>query len=123
MEGVMLADPQSVTIGATTSSLPRIGEAPGYADYNSADGTVTLRTTQNKNGTTKRVSAIIRQSKIAADPLTAVNQRLTSTVTISFQSPLDGFSTTELKDIYTGLTGQLNASSSAVLLKLLGGEK
>lgn len=119
----MLADPQSITIAAATTPLPRTGVAPLYSDYTSADGTISVRVQQSSNRTTKRTSIALRVAKIAADPISAVNSRVTNTVTINVTSPLDGFTVTELKDQVVGLAAILTGSSAAALVKILGGEK
>jgi hypothetical protein len=119
----MLADPQSITVAGTAISLPRVGADKTSADYQSADGNSQLRVSQTGNGSTRNTVISLRTAKIAADPITAVNARKSQLITISFRGPIDGFSITELKDEFIGLTNALTASSAAVLLKALGGEK
>lgn len=119
----MLADPQSVTIAGTAVSLPRTGVNGTSADYTSADGAVSLRVQQTTNKDQTRTIVSLRSNKIAADPLTAVNRRLSSVVTVSFTNPVDGFTITELKDQFVGIATALTASSAALTTKILGGEK
>jgi hypothetical protein len=119
----MLADPQSVTIGGTTTSLPRVGINGNSADYASADGAIQLRVLQSTNKDTRRTSVTLRTNKIAADPLTAVNRRLSDAISVSATVPLDGFTVTEVKDQIVALATLLTASSAALAVKILGGEK
>lgn len=119
----MLADPQSLTIAGTAVSLPRTGVSNNAADYTSADGAVSLRVQQTTNGGNRRTSISVRSNKIAADPLTAVNRRLSSTVSVNVNAPLDGFTITELKDQIVAIATALTASSASLATKILGGEK
>jgi len=119
----MLADPQSVTIGAATVSLPRTGINGTSADYTSADGAVSLRVQQTTTKDQKRTVISQRSNKIAADPLTAVNRRLSSIISVSITNPVDGFTVAELKDQLVGLANALTASSAAMATKIISGEK
>lgn len=119
----MLADPQSITIAGTTISLPRTGVAPSYADYSAPDGATSVRVSQSQSKNQRRTSVALRVNKIAADPLTAVNQRVTSTTSVNINVPVDGFTIQELTDQLVGLATLLTASSAAIAKKVLGGEK
>lgn len=119
----MLADPQSVTVSGTAISLPRTGIAPASVDYSSADGVTRLRVQQSSSKTTKRTSVSLQTNKIAADPLTAVNRRVTSLVSVTVTSPIDGFTVAELAAQLVGLATALTASSAAMTTKILSGEK
>lgn len=119
----MLSDPQSITVGGGAKSLPRTGVGSGSADYTTADGNYRLRVMQSSNSKTRRTAISLQINKIAADPLTAVNQRVTAQVSVAFIAPIDGFTIAELVDAFTGVSGMLNASSSAKLVQILGGEK
>jgi hypothetical protein len=119
----MLTDPQSVTVNAVPVSLPRTGINGNSADYTSADGAYSLRVQQSVSRGTKRTVVSLRNNKIAADPLTAVNSRVSDVVSVSFTSEVDGHTITELKDQFIGLSTVLTASSAATLIKILGGEK
>jgi len=119
----MLADPQSVTVGGTAISLPRVGGDLTHSDYQSADGTSLLRIQQTTNSTTRRTAIILRTNKIAADPVTALNSRKTATWSVNLNAPIDGFTITELRDQLIGLATALTASTGAMTSKVLGGEK
>jgi hypothetical protein len=119
----MLADPQSVTISGTAVSLPRTGIGATSADYTSADGAVSLRTQQTTSKDSRRTVISLKSNKIAADPLTAINKRLSSVISVSVTAPVDGFTVTELKDQLVALATALTASSAALAVKILSGEK
>lgn len=119
----MLADPQSVTVGGSTISLPRTGSDKTSADYTSADNLSQMRVVQATTNSTRRTTISLKTNKIAADPITAVNARKSSIWTISNNSPLDGFTITELRDQLIGLANALTATSGALTTKVLGGEK
>lgn len=119
----MLADPQSITVDTQEKSLPRIGVRGDTNEYMSADGEFTFYVTHRKSGTRDRKTISILQTKIAADPLTAVNQRVNASVALSVNSPLSGFTATELKHIVDALADYVKASTGDNLKKILGGEK
>lgn len=119
----MLADPQSVTVAGTALSLARVGIGQNSADYWTADGASRLRVQQTSNAKTRRTSVTLQTDKVAADPLTAVNARVTSQISVSILAPINGFTVTELRDQLIGLANALTASTGAMTVKILGGEK
>lgn len=119
----MLADPQLLTIGETTVSLPRTAEVGNLAEYNTADGAHRLRVQQSVSKTTRTTSVSLQMNKIAADPLTAVNQRVSALVSVNVKAPLDGFTIDELAAQLVALATTLTASSASMAKKVLGGEK
>jgi biopolymer transport protein ExbB/TolQ len=119
----MLLDPQSVTVGGTTISLPRTGSDKGSSDYTSADGTSQLRVAQTTNSTSRKTTISLKTNTSAADPISSLNSRKSSLWTISNTAPLDGFTVVELRDQLIGLANALTASTGALAAKALGGEK
>lgn len=119
----MLADPQSVTISGSPVSLPRTGVGSNSADYTSADGANSLRVSQTTKNAIQRTSISLRSNKIAADPLTAINKRLSANVAVQITAPQDGYSVAELTALLVALATALTASSAALATKILGGEK
>jgi hypothetical protein len=118
------SDPQSVTIGSTpgTVSLPRTASSVGGGVFDSNDGTVEL-SVANSYGKRTRRTARINLSKIAPDPLISSNNiKYSSSVYVVVDAPVTGFTVAELKDLMTGLTTWLTASSGAHITQLLGGE-
>jgi hypothetical protein len=115
------ADPQSVTIG-TAQSLPRTGQAINLGSFTKDDGTVEL-TVQHSKGKRVRRTARVNFAKIIADPLvTGTNLRISSSVYIVLDVPVNGFTVAEQVQIITGLTTWLTASTNANATKLVGGE-
>lgn len=118
----MLTDPQSVTINAVATSLPRISTEKDAAAYKSSDGLVKLSVSHQYG---KRVRHMVRldQAKIAADPLSAGQSiPVSMSAYVVIDVPPVGFSTTEQKYIADALSGYLAASSGANVAKVLGGE-
>lgn len=120
----MLADPQSVTISGTAISLPKVDvrqETNVYASL--ADG-VTLFGTQRVTGkdNRRRATTSLQKEKIAADPLTAVNQRVAASVTFSASFP-SGYTSAEVEAMAAALITWLTAGSNANLKKVLAGER
>lgn len=118
------SDPQSVTIGTTPGavSLPRTGNGIGVGIFQSNDTTVKLTVSNTYGKRTRRV-ARVDFSKIAADPLVSANNiKYSTSVYLVVDQPITGFSTAEMKDIITGLSTWLTASSGAHITQLVGGE-
>jgi hypothetical protein len=116
------ADPQSITVGAATSSLPRISSGVNAGSFSKDDGTVLLQVS-HAYGKRIRRTARVTTTKISADPLlTNVNVRLSASAYIVLDVPNQGFSIAEQKDLILGLTTWLTASSAANTVKLTGGE-
>lgn len=116
-----LTDPQSITIGASTISLPRINSGSNSSTYSSNDGNVQL-VVSNAYGRRCRRVARVDHRKVAVDPLTSNNVEVSTSVYVVFDAPKTGYTTAELKDIYAGLNSLLSASTYAVTTKILGGE-
>lgn len=118
----MLTDPQTVTINAVATSLPRVSTEKDAASYKTADGLVQLSISHQYG---RRVRHMVRldQSKIAADPLLA-GQSLPVGMSayIVIDVPTVGYTTVEQKYIADALVAYLAASSGSVITKVLGGE-
>ncbi len=115
----MLADPQSVTINAVATSLPRVAMTPTQNTYTSADGLTSMTTRQNTSSTRFRREVRLSQQKIAADPISAVNKQIGVSVYLVIDEPRAGFSDTEIGYLIDALKAW---SSSANYNKVLGGE-
>lgn len=115
------ADPQSVTIGSALS-LPRTGQGVNTGSFTKDDGSAQL-VVSHQYGKRVRRTARVNYSKIVADPLvTGTNLRLSSSVYIVLDVPVNGFTVAEQVQIITGLTTWLTASTNANATKLAGGE-
>jgi len=119
----MFSDPQSVTIGSALS-LPRTGISGNAGSFTKDDGTAALSIahSQSKRGRV-RSTARVDFSKIVADPLvTGTNLRLSASVYIVLDKPVNGFTVAEQVQLITGLTTWLTASTNAAATKVAGGE-
>lgn len=117
-----LADPQSIKISGTTTSLPRTETGKGTSLYESADGLIklSLSTVDNRR---KRQVVRVDVSKITEDPfIPAQNVEVSMSTYLVFDRPKVGYTNAEAKAVYDGFIEALQASSSAVVTKLLGGE-
>jgi hypothetical protein len=119
----MYSDPQSVTISGA-NSLARTGISNTTGIFSKDDGTVTLSVGHSKSKANRvRSTARVDFSKIIADPLvTGTNLRLSASVYIVLDKPLNGFTVAEQVQLITGLTTWLTASTNANATKLGGGE-
>jgi hypothetical protein len=115
----MLADPQSVTINAVATPLPKTNNGPTVNVFTSADGNTSMTTKQNVTATRFRREVRLSQKKIAADPISAVNVEKGVSVYLVIDEPRAGFSDAEIGYLIEALKGW---STSANYNKVLGGE-
>jgi len=117
-----LSDPQSITISAATSSLPRVSSGDGTSEYLSADGLIRLTLSSAYGKRTRRVLRV-DHSKITADPfIPATNTKVSMSNYMVFDLPPAGYTNAEAQAVYAGFKTLYTASSDAVITKLLGGE-
>lgn len=119
----MLADPISAKVAGVATNHPRIAVGAESNLYSVADGTSQVRVGGSTSKNRKRIYVTHSATKIAADPITAVNQSQNAAVTISINAPLWGFSTAELKALVLDTMEFLSASTGANTDKILGGER
>lgn len=116
------ADPQSITINAVATSLPRTSSGVNSGVFTAADGNLRLTVSHSYGKKTRRMIRL-DSSKTAADPLLpAQNVKLSSGVYLVVETPVAGFTNTELKQQIDGFIAALSASSGAKISQLLGGE-
>lgn len=115
----MLADPQSVTINAVATSMARTQMGATTNVYTSADGLTTLTTKQNKSANRFRREYRVSQTKVAADPISAVNKQVSFSVYFVIDEPNFGFSDTEIGYVIAGMKTAFDATLWG---KILGGE-
>lgn len=113
------SDPQSVTINAVPTSLPRVSVGVAESTYRSADETVQMRISHQSSKGRKRRMVRLDQTVIAADPLTAENAEQKAGIYLVVDEPTWGFSDTELDYLVDALVAWLTSGNIA---KLLGGE-
>lgn len=116
------ADPQSVTIGGVTSSLPRVSVGNRSSEYQSADGLVTLKASTSIGSRIRRVVRLDHK-KISADEFLP-EQNVTKSMScyLVFDLPPTGYTNAQVLEVFDGLRDQLAASSDLLITKLLGGE-
>lgn len=112
-----LADPQSITYDGA-KSLPRTQSGPLESVYTDVANGLEFVVSHNF-GKRSRTAIRLNLEKIAADPLTSVNQQVSSSAYIVIDRPISGFSVTELKDLVLALGTWTSASSAANLIKVL----
>jgi hypothetical protein len=117
-----LAD-QSVTINAVAIPLPRIGSGLTSGIFQSSDGLVKETFSHTFSGKRNRRLARIDHRKVAADPfVTTANAEYKMAAYLVVDVPTIGYTVVEQKQVIDGFITQLNASSGALITKLLGSE-
>jgi hypothetical protein len=118
----MFADPQSVTIDAVATPFNKVGstQPDRKGVYTNADNSVELWVTQNKTAGRFRRELRLTTKKVAADPISAVNKEVSSSVIIVVDEPRYGFSDAELKVQIQAALDWANVSTNVD--QLLGGE-
>ena len=116
-----LAD-QTVTINSVAISLPRTGSTLTSGQFESSDGLV-QEVVSHQKGKRNRHMLRINFSKIAEDPFqSAINAKYSMSAYIVVDVPPVGFTVAEQKQVVDGFISQLNASSGALITKVLGNE-
>jgi hypothetical protein len=117
-----LADPQSIKISGTTTSLPRVSTGKFESLYESADGLIKLSLSTSE-GKRKRQVVRVDVTKITADPfIPAQNVEVSMSSYLVFDRPKVGYTNAEAKAVYDGFVEAMQASSSVIITKLLGSE-
>jgi hypothetical protein len=119
----MLPDPISIKVAGVATNHPRTGIGAESNVYSTADGSSQIRVGGSQSRNRKRKYLANTKTKIAADPLTAINQTVAATVTISVSEPLWGFTVAEIKALVLDSLEFLSASTGANTDKILGGER
>lgn len=120
---MVFADPQVITIGADTYTLPRTGFGDGSGRFTFSDGGhAELRISHSKGKRNRSVVRIDMSSTIDDPLLDNVNLPISMSVQLVLDTPVYGFDATEKKDLLLGLAAFLTASSGANSSKFVGGE-
>lgn len=118
------SDPQTITINAVAQVCARTDQDP-QGIFITSDGLV-KETIGQANSGTNRFRRLLRldHSKIAANPFdSTLNAKYNMAVYVVVDVPVVGYTVAEQKLVTDGFMNYLTASSGAVMLKLLGGEK
>lgn len=111
-----LATPQSVTINAVATDLHRVEDDKSSSVYQSADGTLSLKVSHQVSKTRVRRMVRLDLTKVAENPLTAVNSYVKGGVYVVIDEPEYGFTDTELDYLVDGLTAWLTTANIAAVL-------
>lgn len=119
----MLSDPQSATISGTTSSLPKLEQRADTSVYSNVTDAIDLYVTQKvaKDGR-RRATASLQKSLIITDPVTGLKSKVPYSVSVGISVPV-GVATADVVALYTGHTNALEASTNALLTKIVNGER
>lgn len=117
----MFADPQSVTVNAVAKSLARQGTSSPetLGRFVTADGEFEYTVRQNKTANRFRREIRLTQKKVSADPISAINKEISTSVMVVVDEPRWGFSDTEIGYLTAAI---ITAFDSTARDKLLAGE-
>jgi len=116
------SDPQSITISAVTTPLPRVSTGANESEYSSSDGLIDLSASSSYGNRIRRVLRV-DHSKITSDPfIPAQNRQVSMSNYMVFDIPTVGYTNAEVKAVYVGFNTLYTASTHALIDKLLGGE-
>lgn len=116
------ADPQTITINAVATSLPRTASGVNTGGFTANDGSLQLDVA-HAYGKRQRRTIRLTHKKIVTDPLlTNTSRPVDMSVYLVVNAPPMGYTVTEQKQIVDGFIANLTASSGAKITQLLGGE-
>nr|UJQ84946.1 MAG: hypothetical protein 2 [Leviviridae sp.] len=120
----MYSDPQTVTVNAVAKVCARQGSASPERLGILVDplGEFTLTTRQDKTANRFRREVRLTQTKVAADPISAVNKEVSASFIMVIDEPRWGFDDADLAYLSLALITWFSASSYANQTKLLSGE-
>lgn len=115
------AEPLTIDTG-TTQTLARVGAGINQGSFMTADGLVSVSVSHQYGKRTRRQFRVT-VSKISADALIpSQNVKSSMSCYIVTDSPVNGFTSTEIKNALIGLATFMTASSGAAAVKFVGGE-
>lgn len=123
-----LTDPLSITIsginGGAANSLPETESEGRRSVYQNADGTLRVTAShQTTGGERTRTMLRLDLNKITSNPFdTSQNMEVETAVYVVFDTPPAGYTDAEVLAAWNGFSTMLNASSAAMVTKLLAGE-
>jgi hypothetical protein len=117
-------DPVSTTVGTTTYTLNRIATGGTKGIFRDDTQKVRLEIVPSTNRSGRRISAArLTMTKTTTDPLVSTtNVEVSGTVTVAFNMPAYGFTTSDVQSLFKALNDTLSASSSALQIKLINQE-
>lgn len=120
----MFADPQTITLSAVAKTLVKVpsGKVENISKFTGDDGNTVVTVHQNSTNNRFRRELRLTLTKVAPDPITAINKTLNASVVIVVDEPKYGFTDAELIAAYAAISTHASASSNAKLTQLLNGE-
>lgn len=113
------ADPQSVVVGANTTSMPRTGQSENSGNFRSPDRRYRL-SVAHESGKRERHIARLEFSDVVSNPLVpSQNSAVAAAVTFTINAPLNGMSFDQVGDLSKALVAWLTPAN---LARLVGGE-
>lgn len=118
------ADPQSLTVGSSTITLPRVNSGSNTGTFKSGDDQYSLEISPLSLKSGRRSKTVrIRNTKVTADPLiSTTNVVVSDSIRLVIDTPSQGYSEADVLAQLAGLITWLTASSNANAKKLIGGE-
>lgn len=117
------ADPQSITVDGTATSLNRVFTGKPEGQFLSVDGAYKIEIVPSNSKSRISRTARLYNTKTTADPLVgSTNVRVGDMVSLTINRPLDGYSDDEILKQVTGFVAWLQAGTNANLKKLIAGE-
>lgn len=114
-----LADPQSVTISGTATSLPRTGFGASEGSFRSPDAQSTMLV-RHSMGKRVRHNIVLRQDKTVADPLIpSQNRPVSFQASLTIDTPTSGVSAADALALANALVAW---ATSPQLARVIGGE-
>lgn len=119
-----LTDPQSIKVGETTTSLPRVSTGDFESEYLSEDGKYKLTLSTTVSGSSRKRQVLrIDVTEITSDPfIPTQNTEVSMSTYVVIDRPPAGFTNAKALEILSGLIGLGTASSNAVLKALLSSQ-
>lgn len=116
----MYTEPQTVTVNAVASTLPRVSFGDRSGVFQTSDGAIALKIAHDLRSRSRR-TVRIDFAKTAADPLLdGVSRQYTMSAYVVVDHPKVGFSNTEVVNNLKALKDWLAASTN--IDKMVGGE-
>jgi len=119
------SDPLSITIGADSYSLPKTSVGKDSAEYrvhdDALEGDIKVSASHQYGKRTRRVLRV-DHSKYGSVAGGTVAVPVSMSCYLVFDLPTLGYPQADVRDIYDGFNTLTDASSGALITKLLGGE-
>lgn len=112
----MLTSPQSLTINTVATDYHRVSDDESSSTYRSQDGNLEFKVSHQVTAKRARRMARLDQTKVAADPLTAVNSYQKSGVYFVIDEPSYGYTDAEIEYLVGALKTWLTSANIIAML-------